>query len=189
MKTVEVKIKEVKAPFKWVLDPVHSEIQFTVKHMMITNVKGEFRNYDIEIEGDDFPGSKILVRLYADSISTNNADRDIHLKSADFFDAEKFPELTFESTSFKKTDDTNYKLTGIFTMKGISKEITLDAEFGGINTDPWGNVKAGFSVSGKINRKDWGLNWNGVLETGGVLVSEEVRLNAEIQFIKQSRLN
>ena len=189
METKELKTAEVKAPVKWTLDPVHSEIQFKVKHMMITNVKGEFRKFDVEIQGGDFPKSKIIVKIDADSITTNNEDRDKHLKSADFFDVENFPEITFESTSFKKTDDENYKLKGIFTMKGVSKEITLDAEFGGTNKDPWGNEKAGFSINGKINRKDWGLNWNGVLETGGVLVSEEVRISAEIQFVKQIVLN
>jgi polyisoprenoid-binding protein YceI len=99
---------------------------------------------------------------------------------------EKYPELTFKGTSFTKTDDENFKLKGLLTIKGVSKEVTLDVEFGGINKDPWGNEKAGFSVTGKINRRDWGLNWNAALETGGVLVSEEVRISAEVQFVKQA---
>ena len=171
---------------KWVLDPTHSEISFKVKHLMITNVKGEFRKFEAGIEGDDFTKSKIRATIDAASIFTNEENRDAHLKSADFFDVEEFKEITFEGTSFTKTDDENYKLKGNLTIKGISKEVLMDVEFGGINKDPWGNEKAGFSVNAKINRKDWGLNWNAALETGGVLVSDEVRLSAEVQFVKQA---
>ena len=108
------------------------------------------------------------------------------MKNADFFDVENYEEICFDSKSFKKADDENYQLIGLLAIKGISKEVTLDVEFGGINKDPWGQEKAGFSLKGKINRKDWGLNWNAALETGGVLVSDEVRINAEVQFVKQS---
>jgi len=172
---------------KWALDPAHSEILFKVKHLMITNVKGEFRNFTTELTstGNEFDADSIRVTIDASSIFTNNTERDNHLKSADFFDIEKFKELTFTGKSLKKIDDENYKLTGDLTIKDISNEITLDVEFGGINKDPWGNEKAGFSLSSKINRKDWQLNWNTALETGGVLVSDEVRLNAEVQFTKQ----
>lgn len=173
---------------KWVIDPAHSEILFKVKHLMITNVKGEFRNFNAEIEsaGNDFSSAKVQVNIDATSVFTNNNDRDAHLRSADFFDAENHKELTFTGTSFTKVDDETYKLSGMLTIRGIRKEITLDVEFGGINKDPWGNEKAGFSLSGKINRKDWGLNWNAALETGGVLVSDEVKINAEVQFVKQA---
>ncbi len=171
---------------KWILDPTHSEILFKVKHLMITNVKGEFRNFSGEIDGEDFNKSKTKVIIQSDSIYTNNEDRDKHLRSADFFDVENHKELLFESTSFTKKDDENYLLKGILTIRGISKEITLDVEYGGTNKDPWGNEKAGFSVTGSINRKDWDLNWNAALETGGVLVSDEVKIMAEIQFTKQS---
>jgi polyisoprenoid-binding protein YceI len=174
------------AKIKWVLDPVHSELAFKVKHLMITNVKGEFRKFNAEWVGDDFTKSKIHVTIDAASISTNDDNRDAHLKSADFFDVEKYNEISFEGTSFTKLDDENYQLKGLLTIKDISNEIKLDVEFGGINKDPWGNEKAGFSLSGKINRKDWGLNWNAALETGGVLVSEEVKISAEVQFVKQS---
>jgi len=177
---------ETVAKTKWVLDPTHSELTFKVKHMMITNVKGEFKNFNIEIEGEDIFNSPLNVTVDASSINTNNTDRDNHLKSADFFDAENHKELSFKSTSFKQEDDDEYELKGILTIKGISKEVALEVEFGGINKDPWGNEKAGFSVEGKINRKDWGLNWNAALETGGVLVSEEVKIAGEIQFVKQS---
>lgn len=172
----------------WVSDPTHSEILFKIKHLMITNVKGEFRNFTatVETEGDDFSNGKTNVEIEADSIFTNNNDRDTHLKSADFFEAEKFPKLKFTSTSFTKLDDENYQLKGLLTIKDVSKEIVLDVEFGGLVKDPYGNEKAGFSISGKINRKDWGLNWNTALEAGGVMVSDEVRINAEMQFVKQA---
>lgn len=174
------------ATTKWVLDPTHSELTFKVKHMMITNVKGEFKNFSVETEGEDILKSNLNVTIDATSINTNNTDRDNHLKSADFFDAENNKELNFKNTSFSKRENDEYELKGILTIKGISKEITLDVEFGGINKDPWGNEKAGFSINGKINRKDFGINWNAALETGGVLVSEEVKINAEIQFVKQA---
>lgn len=171
---------------KWTLDPAHSEILFKVRHMMITNVQGEFMKFDATIitDGDDFSKGTVEVNIDADSILTNSGDRDKHLKSADFFDVENHKELKFKSTSMKKLDDSNYQLKGILNIKGIEKEVSLDVEFGGINKDPWGNLKAGFSLNGKINRKDWGLTWNAALESGGVLVSDEVRINAEVQFVK-----
>jgi polyisoprenoid-binding protein YceI len=175
---------------KWVIDPAHSEILFKVKHMMITNVKGEFREFTAELssDGSNFIADSINVNINASSIFTNNNDRDAHLKGADFFDVENHKELTFKGKSINKIDDENFRLTGELTIKGISKEITLDVDFGGINKDPWGNEKAGFSLNGKINRKDWGLTWNAALETGGVLVSDEVKLSAEVQFVKQAYL-
>jgi polyisoprenoid-binding protein YceI len=169
---------------KWILDPSHSELLFKVKHLMITNVKGEFRKFNAEIYGEDFIKSKVKVVIDATSIFTNEDNRDAHLKSPDFFDVENYKEITFESKSVKKVDEEMYKLTGELSIKGITREVVLDAEFGGINKDPWGNEKAGFSLSGKINRKDWGLNWNAALETGGVLVSDDVRINGEVQFVK-----
>ncbi len=174
---------------KWVIDPMHSEILFKVKHLMITNVKGEFRKFDASVVtiGDDFSKASINVTIDASSIFTNADDRDGHLKSADFFDVENHKEIKFEGTSFTKLDEENYRLKGNLTIKGVSKEMNLDVEFGGINKDPWGNEKAGFSLNGKINRKDWGLNWNAALETGGVLVSDEVKITAEVQFVKQGK--
>lgn len=171
----------------WTIDPSHSEIIFKVKHLMITNVKGEFKSFNGKIvtTGNDFSKAKINLTLDAASIFTNSTDRDAHLRSADFFDTEVFPELVFEGTAFTRLDDDNFSLKGNLTMKGVTKEVTLDVEFGGLMKDPWGNEKAGFSVSGKLNRKDWGLNWNAALESGGVLVSEDVRINAEVQFVKQ----
>ncbi|NLX72132.1 MAG: polyisoprenoid-binding protein [Bacteroidales bacterium] len=171
---------------KWTLDPTHSELTFKVKHLMISNVKGEFKNFSAGIDNEDFSKAKVEVKVESSSIFTNNEDRDNHLKSADFFDVEAYPEIVFESTAFEKVSDDEYKLKGHLNIKGVSKEIKLDVEYGGVNKDPWGNQKAGFSFSGKINRKDWGLNWNAALETGGVLVSDEVRIYGEVQFVKQA---
>ncbi len=170
---------------KWVLDPTHSELTFKVKHMMISNVKGEFTNFAVEVAGEDIFKSNVSVTIDASSINTNNTDRDNHLKSADFFDVENHKDITFKSVSFKKKDDDEYELTGVLTIKGVSNNVTLDVEFGGINKDPWGNEKAGLSINGKLNRKNWGLNWNAALEAGGVLVSEEVRIAGDLQFVKQ----
>ena len=171
---------------KWVLDPAHSELTFKVKHMMISNVQGEFKNLSVVVDGDDLFKSTVNATIDASSINTNNEDRDNHLKSADFFDVENHKELSFKSSSFKQKDDDEYELKGILSIKGVSKEVTLDVEFGGINKDPWGNEKAGFSISGKINRKDWGLNWNAALEAGGVLVSDDVKISGDMQFVKQA---
>lgn len=172
---------------KWVLDPTHSEIGFKVKHMMFTNVSGKFNQFEAtaETEGDDFETAKIHFSGDASSISTGNEDRDTHLRSGDFFDAENNPKLQFESTSFTKKSADSYELKGNLSIRGVSKPIVLDVEYGGIGQDPWGNTKAGFSATGKISRKDWGLNWNSALEAGGVLVSDEVRLVIELQFVKQ----
>ena len=172
---------------KWLIDPTHSEIGFKVKHMMFTNVSGSFQKYtaSIETEGDEFENAKIEFSGDIDSITTGNSDRDTHLLSADFFDAEQFPKITFESTSFKKINPADFELKGNLTLHGVTKPITLETEFSGLMKDPWGNTKAGLILNGKINRKEWNLNWNSALETGGVLVGEEVKLNIELQFIKQ----
>ncbi|TVR77073.1 MAG: polyisoprenoid-binding protein [Chitinophagaceae bacterium] len=173
---------------KWILDPSHSELLFKVKHLMITNVKGEFRKFsgDAISNGNDFSSAQVNLTIEAPSIFTNNDDRDKHLKSDDFFDVENHSTLQFKSKSLEKTGDDEYKLKGDLTIKGVTKEVLLDVEFGGINKDPWGAEKAGFSVNGKINRKEWGLNWNAALETGGVLVGEEVKIMAEVQFSKEA---
>jgi polyisoprenoid-binding protein YceI len=174
---------------KWSLDPAHSEIGFKVKHMMITNVSGSFGKFDVqaETEGDDFTKSSIVFTADLTTLSTNSTDRDNHLKSADFFDAANHPTLKFTSTKLEKKDDENYILHGNLTIRDVTKPIKLDVEFGGIGKDPWGNQKAGFTLSGKLNRADFGLTWNAALETGGVLVSEEVKLFGEIQLVKQAQ--
>lgn len=174
------------ATTKWSIDPTHSEIGFKVKHMMFTNVSGKFGTYDATIttDGDNFDNADIEFSGEINSVDTGNKDRDNHLKSADFFDGENHPKLTFKSTSFTKVDDENYELTGNLNIRGVEKSIKLPVEFSGLMTDPWGNTKVGLNISGKINRKDWGLNWNSALETGGVLVGEDVKLNIELQFAK-----
>ncbi len=153
---------------------------------MISNVLGSFREFEgaATTEGDDFSTAQISFSLNAASIDTEVADRDAHLKSADFFDAENFPKIIFSGNGMKDLGDDIYELTGDLTIKDVTKPVKLQAEFGGIGTDPWGNVKAGFSVSGKINRKDWGMTWNAALEAGGVLVGEEIKLSADIELAK-----
>lgn len=172
---------------KWSIDPTHSQIGFKVKHMMFTNVSGKFENFEgsFSTEGDEFENAQASFTAQTDSISTGNTDRDNHLKSPDFFDAAQFPTVNFESTSFTKQSGQDYQLTGNLSLHGVTKEITLAVEFGGLQKDPWGNTKAGLSATGKINRKDWNLNWNAALETGGVLVSEEVKFEIELQLLKQ----
>jgi polyisoprenoid-binding protein YceI len=171
----------------WAFDPAHSEITFKVKHLMISNVKGEFKQFDTSLVADDDNLTNALAKasIQVASISTNNDDRDGHLKSADFFEVEKFPTINFESISIEKFDEENGQLKGKLTIKGITKEVSFHIEFGGISKDPWGNEKAGFSLNGNINRADFGLTWNAALETGGVLVSDIIKIAAEIQFVKQ----
>jgi len=173
---------------KWVIDPVHSEISFKVKHLMISNVKGTFKEFDATVytDGEDFSTSTIELILKPASVDTGVADRDGHLKSPDFFDIEKYDTMAFKSESLKKVDDENYELSGAMSIKGITKNLKLDVEFGGIMKDLWGNSKAGFTLNGKINRKDWDLTWNAALEAGGVLVGETVNIICEVQLLKQS---
>lgn len=171
----------------WVIDPAHSEIAFKVKHLMISNVKGSFGEFSGQLvtEGDDFSTSKIDFKINPASITTGADDRDGHLKSPDFFDVEKFKEITFTSGKLEKVSEDEFGLTGNLTIKELSQPVKLDVEFGGLMTDPWGNVKAGFTLEGKINRKDFGLTWNAALEAGGVLVADEIKLSMEVQLLKQ----
>ena len=171
----------------WAIDPTHSEIGFKVKHMMFTNVSGKFNTFTATIENEDnqFETSTIHFEAEINSIDTNNADRDNHLKSADFFDAEKFPKLSFKSSAVKKISENEFEIEGELTVKDVTKTITLATEYSGLMLDPWGNTKAGLSIAGKINRKEFGLTWNAALETGGVLVGEEVKLFVEVQLLKQ----
>lgn len=168
---------------KWVIDPTHSEVGFSVKHMMFTKVNGTFDDVEasIETEGDSMNNAKINATIQTASINTRNEQRDGHLKSADFFDVENHPTITFNATAdeFKSG-----KITGDFTMHGVTKPIELDVEFHGTAKDPWGNEKAAFSFESTINRKDFGLGWNAALETGGVLVSEDVKLRGDLQMVK-----
>jgi polyisoprenoid-binding protein YceI len=168
---------------KWKVDSAHSEIQFKVKHLMITTVTGYFRKFNVEVEtdGDDFEKVlKIEVTADLDSIDTNNDQRDTHLKSSDFFNGQ---EIRFIGEKYDTQGD-EARLTGQLTIRGITKPITLNVEYGGNVVDPYGQTKAGFTVSGKLNRKEFGIIWNGVTEAGQIVVSDEVKIHAEIQLIK-----
>ena len=175
---------ETMATTKWALDASHSELKFKVRHMMITNVTGSFNEISATMEGDDILTSKVEFTAKTSSIDTGSEQRDTHLKSADFFESEKYPEMKFVSVRFEKKSGNEYIMHGHLTFKDVTKEVALEVEHGGINKDPWGNMKNGFSINGKINRKDFGLNWTAALETGGVLVSEEVKIMGEIQLAK-----
>ena len=172
---------------KWGIDPVHSEIGFKVKHLMITNVKGTFKEFDAVIytTGEDFLSAEIDFWANVASIDTGDTKRDEHMKSADFFDAENHKQIAFNGNTIEKVDnDGSYELYGDLTIRGIKRQIKLDVEFGGVMKDPWGNEKAGITLNGKINRKNWDLNWNAALEAGGVLVSETVYISCEVQLVK-----
>lgn len=172
---------------KWISDPAHSEVQFKVKHLVISTVTGSFDAFEakMETQSDDFVPASISFEAQTASVSTSNSDRDNHLRSADFFDAANFPTMNFKSTTFTKKAEGRYDLSGDLTIKGVTKNVQLDVEFGGRMTDPYGNEKAGFELSGKINRKDFGLNWSAITEAGGVVVSDEVRLLINIQMVKE----
>ncbi|HEU0065387.1 MAG TPA: YceI family protein [Flavisolibacter sp.] len=171
----------------WKVDTAHSEIQFKVKHLMITTVTGYFKKFDltVETESDDFNTSKkIDFTADIDSIDTNNPQRDQHLKSEDFFNASKHGQIKFDGKKYSANGD-DVKLSGDLTIRGVTKAVAVDVEFGGIVKDPYGQTKAGFTVTGKISRKEFGLTWNAVTEAGQVVVSDEIRLHGEIQLIKQ----
>jgi polyisoprenoid-binding protein YceI len=172
----------------WKLDPTHSEVQFKVKHLMITTVTGYFKQFDLEVEteGDDFTkASRIEFTADIHSIDTNNQQRDTHLKSADFFDAETHGQLRFVGKKYE-TDGEEGQLHGDLTIRGTTKPIALKVEFGGIVVDPYGQTKAGFTVSGKVSRKEFGLTWSAVTEAGQVVVSDDIRIHCEIQLVKQA---
>jgi len=169
----------------WTIDQMHSEVQFKVKHLVISTVTGTFNSFEgkLESEDEEFDGAKASFQIDINSIDTNVADRDAHLKSADFFDAENHPHISFEG-ELKKQDVNHYQLTGPLTMRGVSKEVTLDVELGGTMQDAYGQTKAGFEINGKVNRKEFGLNWSAVTEAGGVVVGDDVKLHLNIQLTK-----
>lgn len=178
---------EVVTKTKWSIDPAHSEIGFNVKHLMFSKVRGRFKEFEAQIftTGDDFMSAKIDIRILAGSIDTSMEQRDQHLRSADFFDAEKFPEIRFIGGGWGvNSDEGLYMLSGELEMRGIIKPVDLHVEFGPRMKDPWGAEKALLNINAKINRKDWGLNYNSVLEAGGVLISEDVWIHCEVQLIK-----
>jgi polyisoprenoid-binding protein YceI len=173
---------------KWIIDPTHSEVTFKVKHLMISTVTGSFRKFSgqVSTEGTDFnTASGVSFTADIDSIDTNNEQRDGHLKSADFFSAEEHPQVKFVGKKYEDKGD-EAKLQGDLTIRGVTKPVTLNVEFGGIVTDPYGQTKAGFTITGKISRKEFGLTWSAVTEAGSVVVGDDIKINAEIQFIKQA---
>ncbi len=174
------------AQTKWTVDKAHSKVHFSVTHMVISDVTGEFKNYDVYVEtnGDDFTNAKIDFWADVNSISTDNDARDKHLKSDDFFNAAKYPKITFKSKSMTKVGDGKYKLVGDFTIRDVTKEITLDVEYRGMVKDPWGNTKAGFKITGDINRFDYNLKWNALVETGGLVVGKDVKMIIDLELQK-----
>jgi polyisoprenoid-binding protein YceI len=173
----------------WKIDPAHSEVQFKVKHLMITTVTGYFRKFDliVETEDEDFTkAKKIEFTAEASSIDTNSEQRDTHLRSADFFDVEKFGQIRFTGTTLERFGG-DYRLSGDLTIRGVAKPVTVNVHFGGIVVDPYGQTKAGFEVEGKISRKEFGLVWNAMTEAGQVVVGDDIRVLCEIQLIRQER--
>ena len=167
-------------PGTWTVDPVHSDVAFVARHLMVTKVRGRFTDVSGTVTvAEDFSSSTVSASAAVASVDTGNADRDAHLRSADFFDAETYPEITFASTAITPTS-----LTGDLTIKGVTKSATFDLDFAGVATDPWGNTKAAFEARTDVLRKDWGLTWNAALEGGGVLVSDKVTLSLDIQLVK-----
>jgi polyisoprenoid-binding protein YceI len=172
---------------KWILDPTHSELGFKIKHLMITNISGSLRSFQAEVktDGDSFSDAKISLTADMASISTNNEQRDAHLRNSDFFEVDKHPELKFKSTKMEEADNDTFVLYGDLTLKGVTKPVKLNVEYSGVTKDPWGGERAGFAITGKIKRSDWGINFNNLLETGNLALGEEVKINAEIQVVKQ----
>jgi len=173
---------------KWVLDPIHSELGFKIKHLMITNVSGNFKEIEAEVqtEGEDFTTAIIEAKIKTASINTNNEQRDGHLRTSDFLEADKYPEIIFKSTRVEKLDNENFFVYGDLTLKGITKPVKLNVEYSGVTKDPWGGERSGVVITGKINRSEWGVTFNTVLETGGVALSDEIKIHSEIQLVKQA---
>ena len=178
---------ETKTITKWSIDPTHSEIIFKAKHLVISSVSGRFNEFDggVETEGDDFENAQAEFSAKVNSITTGNPDRDNHLKSDDFFNAEKFPEIKFKSTSIKKISKEQYEMKGDLTIRDVTKPIALEVLYGGIVDDPYGNTKAGFEISGKVNRKEYGLKWNAVTEAGSVVVGDIIKIDLNVQVVKE----
>jgi polyisoprenoid-binding protein YceI len=172
---------------KWTVDPAHSDVQFKIKHLVISTITGSFKNFEGGATSDqtNFENAEIHFSLDVSSIDTNVEMRDTHLKSADFFDAEQFPHITFQSNYFHKVKGDNYKLAGLLTLKGITKPIELDAEYGGAERGADGNIRVGFEVEGRLSRQEFGLNYMQLTDSGGMLIGEDVRLIANIQLVKQ----
>jgi polyisoprenoid-binding protein YceI len=173
---------------KWVIDPTHSEIGFKVRHLMISNVSGKFDQFEAEVEteNEDFATAQIRATIKTASVNTSNLQRDEHLRNSDFFEVQNHPDILFTSQKVEKIDNDNFVLHGNLTLKGITKQVKLQVEYSGFTKDPWGGERAGFVVTGKINRNDFGLSFNAALETGGVVLGDEVKIHSEIQLVRQA---
>lgn len=178
----------ISAQTNWGIDKSHSKVGFSVSHLVITDVDGFFKEYDAKVttKGDDFSTANVEFTINTGSIFTDNDGRDKHLRSDDFFNAEKFPQMTFKGKSMKKVGDNKYKLVGDLTIRDVTKEVELDVKYNGMVKDPWGNTKAGFKVTGEINRFDYNLKWNTAIETGALVVGREVELIIDLQLVKKS---
>mgnify|MGYP000563172083 CR=1 FL=1 len=176
------------AQTNWSVDKSHSKVGFSVSHLVITDVDGFFKDYDAKIttNGDDFSTANIEFTVNTASIFTDNENRDKHLRSDDFFNSEKFPKMTFKGKSMRKVSDNKYKLVGDLTIRDVTKQVELDVKYNGMVKDPWGNTKAGFKVTGEINRFDYNLRWNNTIETGALVVGREVELIIDLQLVKKS---
>jgi len=172
----------------WQIDNSHTHVGFSVKHMMVATVRGEFKQYTgtLELDPSDLALSKVSGEIEVASLDTREANRDQHLRSSDFFDAEQFPKITFASRRIERLDEENYRVIGDMTIRGVTRQVTLEAEYSGIHKDPWGGTRTGFVVRGAIDRKDFGLTWNAALETGGVLVGEKVKLELDVEVVLQT---
>jgi polyisoprenoid-binding protein YceI len=175
---------------KWSVDTTHSELGFKIRHLMITNVSGNFTSFDVQAETatGDFSDAHITATIDVNSINTNNEQRDEHLRNADFFETEKFPKMYFQSNRINKVDGETFHVIGELTIKETTKPVKLLAEYSGITQDPWGNTRAGFSITGIINRKDFGITYNAVTETGSIMLGEDLKISGEIQLVKQLEL-
>jgi polyisoprenoid-binding protein YceI len=178
---------ETLAKTKWAIDTAHTEILFKVKHLVISTVTGKFNKFEgsMHASEEDFSDAEIEFSADVNSIDTNQPERDAHLKSPDFFDAANYPKLTFKSSGIKKKNETEYVLAGDLNIRGNSKQIELSLQYGGLMKDPWGNIKIGFEVTGKISRKEFGLTWNAATETGGLVVSDEIKIQINVELAKQ----
>ncbi len=170
----------------WQIDPAHSQIEFAARHMMITTVRGRFDKFSGTVDYDEADPTKstVVAEIETASLNTRDPNRDAHLRSPDFFDAEHYPTATFKSTKMEKLDKNHGRITGDLTIRGMTGPVTLEVEFTGMGT-MWGRTSAGFNAHTKFNRKDWGLNWNQTLESGGLLVGETVTVNIELELVKQ----
>jgi len=169
---------------KWALDAAHSELHFKVRHLVVSNVSGQFKSFNAtaETDGDNITTAKVHFTAEVDSVSTNNEQRDGHLKTGDFFDAENHPQIIFDGAGLTQVEGEHYRMTGTLTMRGVSKPLTINVEYGGMIVDPWGHNRVGFAVTGKVNRKEFGVSFGMVSETGAILLGEEVSFSANVEF-------